>query len=226
MGSSPFVVSLLDDLFFPVARRAAKRSVLPRPAADFTASLSFIDSLASRSLVSLSRRDVARIATAANWGTLSGSSQQKAVPFSSLLDESLISYSSPPRGDGRQFHPQGVSRPLGAVSRDATDLIDPDPFFPRPKRPSRKVSPFTYPGLPEPTPDFPVVTYPPDWKSRRDRVERVFKEFGRSLSFRRSSHVEICLRRRMRRQVLMSAGIFRERYIKPPIFTRWSHVVC
>lgn len=226
MGTSPSVVSLLDDLLFGAPVSVARRSALASPAADFTASLNFIDSLASRSVLSLSRRDVARIATAVNWGSLSGRSPQKAVPLSFLLDESLISLSSPPRGDGRFFHPQGVSRPVGTYSRDASDLVDPDPFFPRRKAPSRKVSPVTYPGLPEPTPDFPAVTYPPDWKSRRDRVERVFKEFGRALSFRRPSHVEICLRRRMRRQVLMSAGIFRRHYIKPPIFTQWSRVIC
>lgn len=190
---------LLDD--------STVESALPSlEAPDFTGSLSYIDSLASRSALAFSQRDILAIATASS-ATNSGSADQSAV-----LGEDLSSISTDfrPLGDARRFNPEGFTAPLG-LSRSSFSLVSPS--IHRSMFPDRFVNPL------DPSRDVGDLN-----RTFTDIERRVSR---RPFAFRQPSRVVTCLKRKIRRQVMASLNF----PYRPWPFTKrrsnaFSRVIC
>lgn len=218
-------LSLLAGRDIAVIQAAERRylsKLLSRlPAPDFTGSLDYIDSLASRSALALSQRNIATIATAAegSFSYLSPLNVRKAVLTPTDVGF-LSSLDFRPLGDARRFDPEFRIRPPRALVRSSARVVSPllsDPDFPawRPKD--------------------PTVT-PDKWRREYEREsESIGKALRRSRRHpfanyhRRFSHpnqVIICLKRKIRRQVMAAAGQLGRSGFHPPVRTYWSSVVC
>lgn len=207
-------LSLLEaDSIGLQAVRAAESAKSLLPAADFTASLDYIDSLASRRSLTVSRRDLSLITTAAmsSFDYLSPLKDSKAVP--SQTDVGFYSSTDfRPLGDARRFDPEFSVRPPRALVRSAS-------------RVNAYVSPRN---------DFP-----PGWRNpldpdrSTDDLNRAMREaerriFRKPFSFRRPNQVVICLKRKIRRAVMHASGFAggTNSGFRPPRRTYWSKVVC
>lgn len=187
------------------------------PAPDFTGSLDYIDSLASRRSLTVSKRDLAQITTAAmsTFDYLSPLVDSKAV-----LSPTDVGFRQStdfrPLGDDRRYYPESV-RPLRALSRSAIRVYD---------------SPIRL---------SPKAAFPPGWRNPLDPdrstedLNRVMEEMERRLrragpfSRRRfgwRDQVVICLKRKIRRNVMAAMGHMGRSGFNPPRRTYWSKVVC
>lgn len=187
------------------------------PAADFTASLDYIDSLASRSALALSRRDVATIATAvSSFLYLSPFLDKKAVPGPSD-DGFNFSTDFRPLGDARRFDPEELVRPPRALVRSSARVVSPSNF------------------------DVPPEWKPKDPTDRRSREDQFLEEARRAYEitsrarrkgpfsrrqFSKPNQVVICLKRKIRREVMNAFGFAGRRFFKKPRYNYWSRVIC
>lgn len=183
------------------------------PAPDFTGSLEYIDSLASRVSVSISQRDLATIATGLinTYDYLSPLLSDKAV-LASSYDDSISKTDFRPLGDARRFDPEVRMRPPRALVRSASRIVSPLNEFP--------------PGWRNPLdPDRPTgdINRAIDEMERRAR-RQPFKNWSRR--FEKPNQVVICLKRKIRRQVMAAMGYLGGYGFKPPVRTYYSRIIC
>lgn len=182
------------------------------PAADFTASLDFIDSLASRRSLSISRRDLATITTASSFDYLSPAVEGlRAVPSASD-DAFNVSTDFRPLGDARRWQPEEFRLAPKALVRRASQVID--------------------------SQVYPRNDFPPGWRNPLDpgrstgELDRVVRDIERRarrpspFAFRRPNQVVICLKRKIRRQVMNAFGYAGSSGFRAPRRTYWSRVIC
>lgn len=190
---------------------AIESALPPRQAPDFTGSLDYIDSLASRRALTLSLRDAAAITMAVNYRPSSlsldvGQAMQGPtdVGYSSVSDFR-------PLGDARRFDPEFSVRAPRALVRSASRVVS-----------SR-----------------PVAHFPPGWRNPLDpdrsteELNRVIGEIERRVHrkpfknyFDRPNQVVICLKRKIRREVMNAFGYAGETGFNPPKRTYWSRIIC
>lgn len=198
---------LVDDAIETEAVAASASPKLPAP--DFTGSLEYIDSLASRSAVALSRRDVATITTAlSTFDYLSPLLNKQAVPGPTERSFS-VSTDMRPLQDARMFDPERSSRgPVGLVRSSSRVVASP-----------------------------PLNKFPPGWRNPLDpyrdpaEIERSLNESQRRVqrkpfAFRKPDQVVICLKRKMRKAVMHAFGFAGLTGFRKPRRTYWSRVVC
>lgn len=188
-----------------LARPALKSIRAP----DFTGSLDYIDSLASRRSLTVSWRDVGGITAAVlNRPSLTLAVPQ-AAPGPTDVGFEVSSTDFRPLGDSRTFHPEGVYRRPAALRRSSSDVIA-----------SR-----------------PRLEFPPGWRNpldptrETDELNRVMRDMERRIrrhpfSFRRPSDVVICLKRKIRRRVMHALGFAGQSGFNPPTRTYYSRVIC
>lgn len=214
-------LSLLVGPSIRAARRVARRPKFTLPAADFTASLDYIDSLASRRALALSRRDVAIITTAASNGFdyLSPLFVNKAVPSPSN-DGFRVSSDFRPLGDARRFDPEYFVRPPRALVRSSSRVV------------ASRVSPVRSPLR---------ASFPPGWRNPLDPtrdiddLNRAMRESERRVLrrpfknyFERPNQIVICLKRKIRRAIMHASGFAggTNSGFRPPTRTYYSSVIC
>lgn len=178
------------------------------PEADFTASLDYIDSLASRSSVSLNRRDIANITTAAStFDYLSPLLESKAVP--GPIEQSFAeSTDRRPLQDRRTFAPQGARSKPFATIKSASQVVSPS-------YPQSRIATPQHPYTPEEIQE--IIESPGYKKSRRS-----------PFAFKQPSNVEICLKRKIRKKMMHIFGFagMAPRLFRHPRRSYWSRVVC
>jgi hypothetical protein len=206
---------LLEGEAIEAAAAASPKKYLPAP--DFTGSLDYIDSLASRRALTLSRRDVATITTAAfdGFSYLSPLNVSKAVPGETDVSFNL-STDFRPLGDARRFNPEFSIRPPAALSRSASRIVA--------------------------NPRSPQNRFPPGWRNPldpdrdTDELNRVMEEMERRARrkpfaryFKKPNQVVICLKRKLRRAVMHATGFSGmpgNPGFRPPVRTYYSKVIC
>lgn len=186
---------------------AAESASNTLPAADFTASLDYIDSLASRSSVSINRRDLTGIAAAVStFDYLSPLISSKAAP--GPLEKAFSDSSDMrPLQDARLYSPlRGYTRPAG-LSRSASDVVS----YPR-DRIATPEKPYTPEEIEKAinSPYYREATATP-WNRR---------------GFRQPSRTVICLKRKIRRKIMHAFGFAGLRGFRRPRYNYWSRVIC
>lgn len=184
------------------------------PTADFTASLDYIDSLASRRALTLSRRDALAITTAVNgFDYLSPLLSTKAVPSPTDVGFN-VSTDFRPLGDARRFNPEVSLAPLGLV-RSSSSVVAPSSPYRVPPGWRNPLDPTRSPGDIE--------------RSMRDMerrtLRRPFADLGQR-RFRVPNQVVICLKRKIRRNVMHAFGYAGGFGFRIPRRTYWSKVIC
>jgi hypothetical protein len=196
----------IDDA---VAAEPASSSL---PAPDFTGSLDYIDALARRNSLTLSRRDAFAITTAVNgFDYLSPLLSSKAVPTPTDVG---FNFSSDfrPLGDARRFDPEGFVRSPRALVRSSARVVSPSTPYRVPPGWRNPLDPTRSPGDIE--------------RAMRDIERRVFRKPWASRSFSVPDQVVICLKRKVRRNVMHAFGFAGGYGFRIPRRTYWSSVIC
>lgn len=196
------------------AYQAAESASIRIPAPDFTGSLEYIDSLASRASLTLSRRDAVAITTAIadNFHYLSPLLRSQAVPSPADAGFS-VSTDFRPLGDARRFDPEFSVRAPRALNRSSARVV------------ASRVSPRIRNDFP------PGWRNPLDPSRETDDLNRAMRSIERRISrkpfqFKRPNQVVICLKRKIRRQVMNALGFAGGTGFRVPHRTYWSKVVC
>lgn len=184
------------------------------PAPDFTGSLDYIDSLANRSALAISRRDVANITAAvSSFDYLSPLLDTKAAPSS---DEVAFNASTDfrPLQDGRVYDPQRFTKRPTALVRSSSEVIAPQGSRIRQSFPPGWVNPLD--------PDRDIG----DLNRTMSEIERRISR--KPFAFRKPNQVVICLKRKLRKQMIFASGFagLSTKYFRKPRRNYWSRVIC
>lgn len=191
---------------------SAAESALPSlPAPDFTGSLDYIDSLANRSSVSISQRDVANIATGLSEYDYLSTKFQRPVLGRQQVALTDFTSDSGPLQDRRLFDPEGSFRRHAAAVRSSSDVVS---------SPIRSEFPPNYRNPLDPGRDVADLNFTMSEMERRVRRQ--------PFAFRKPSQVDICLKRKIRKGVMHALNVpYMPWYLRAkPKRSYWSRVIC
>lgn len=195
----------------PIADEGLRSASSSLPAPDFTGSLDYIDSLASRSIVSISQRDLAMIATGiSSFDYLSPVVKPVFGPHERAFS---VSTDMRPLQDARYFNPHKRFEAPRALVRSSSRVVS---------TPSSRIRSQFPPGYRNPLdPDRSTE----DLNDALRRIDRIGTRRN-PFAYSRPNQVIDCLKRKARKAVLASLGFPSFRPWVKPRRNYWSRVIC